>query len=273
MSFSDGDAAATSKQKRSSGVPYFLMTGLDETPQDLAANASGSFAVSEMQIAGDKMCRNVSAEDPTCARVVLSGNFVDLTATNSSEADVGLQFLYSKHPDMKAWGKPGAGVHAFHVWKLVIQSIFVLDFYGGSKPITVEEYYDADPTSHLADPTAAAGPGLVGCGGHEENHVMMYYGNASACTEGNRAFNHHLLKDGEQFAGCLDHYAGIPFFQSERSCALGSRAVSGLLSGPNLAGCTRSRSQLEPRYYPTFKSHEQCVEALPQLNAWLGRHQ
>ena len=43
--------------------------------------------------------------------------------------------------------RPGAGDHDFHIWKLVIKSIFFLDYYGGMVPITVDEYFAADPNA------------------------------------------------------------------------------------------------------------------------------
>lgn len=146
QSFSDGIANSTDPKKQSTGVPYFFMTGLDETPQDLAANPNASFAVTEAQITGDATCAKTDTEDPTCARIVLTGQFVDVTKTGTPEENqFALQALYSKHPSMKGWGAPGAGDHAFHIWKLHIESIFFLDFYGGSKPLTPQKYLAASP--------------------------------------------------------------------------------------------------------------------------------
>ena len=46
---------------------------------------------------------------------------------------------------MEEWGAPGKGDHDFHIWKLKIESIFFLDFYGGGSPLTVKEYLAAKP--------------------------------------------------------------------------------------------------------------------------------
>ena len=122
------------------------MTGLDETPQDLALNPRGAFSISESQISGDPTCQKTDTEDPTCARISFSGKFIDVTKTGTpAEQQFALQALYSRHPSMVGWGAPGQGDHAFHVWKLDIDSIFFLDFYGGSKPLTPEKYFAADP--------------------------------------------------------------------------------------------------------------------------------
>ena len=37
----------------------------------------------------------------------------------------------------------GTGDHDFHVYKLNITSIFFLDFYGGSAPLTPKKYFAA----------------------------------------------------------------------------------------------------------------------------------
>ena len=146
QSFSDGIANATEPHLRSTGTPYFYMTGLDETPQDLGSNPNGSLAITEAQISSDSICRRVDTEDPTCARIVLTGTFIDVTVSGTSHENAyALQALYSKHPEMKNWGAPGKGDHNFHIWKLNIQSIFFLDFYGGSSSFTVQEYLDANP--------------------------------------------------------------------------------------------------------------------------------
>ena len=85
-------------------------------------------------------------EDPVCARISLTGKFVDVTANGTkAEADFGLKALYSRHPEFPSFGPPGTGDHDFHVWKLVIKSIFILDFYGGATPVTPSEYYNASP--------------------------------------------------------------------------------------------------------------------------------
>ena len=146
QSFSDGIANSTNPKERSTGIPYFFMTGLDETPQDLMLNPRGAFSISESQINGDPTCQKTDTEDPTCARISFSGRFVDVTSTGSDEENAfALQALLSKHPSMAGWGKPGKGDHDFHIWKLDIESIFFLAFYGGSAPMTPAKYFAAGP--------------------------------------------------------------------------------------------------------------------------------
>ena len=69
QSFSDGIYNSSNPQQQSTGIPYFFMTGLDETPQDLKLNPRGAFSISESQISGDPTCQKTDTEDPTCARI------------------------------------------------------------------------------------------------------------------------------------------------------------------------------------------------------------
>ena len=119
------------------------------------------------------------ASDPTCARISFSGSYEDLSAEGkTAEASFAYRALLSKHPQMEEWGKPGAGSHGFHLFKLNIDTIFFLDNYvqyapkntalryaaaagltmlcsavccvlacaqGGASPLTAEEYFAAQP--------------------------------------------------------------------------------------------------------------------------------
>ena len=70
------------------------------------------------------------ASDPTCARISFSGSYEDLSAEGkTAEASFAYRALLSKHPQMEEWGKPGAGSHGFHLFKLNIDTIFFLDNY------------------------------------------------------------------------------------------------------------------------------------------------
>ena len=64
QSFSDGIKNSTDPKEQSTGTPYFFMTGLDETPQDLALNPRGAFSISESQINGDPTCQKTDTEEP-----------------------------------------------------------------------------------------------------------------------------------------------------------------------------------------------------------------
>ncbi|KAL3675081.1 hypothetical protein R1sor_025029 [Riccia sorocarpa] len=126
-SFSDGP------EGNATGTPYFYLSRMDPTPLDIEADPRCSLCLSEAPIG---TCGTKDAENPTCARLTLSGKMVEL----SKEGDEGryaLEALYSKHPEMKAWPKD----HDWRIYKLQIDNIFLVDYFGGAKRITVEEYY------------------------------------------------------------------------------------------------------------------------------------
>lgn len=58
VSFADGIAGSADPASASTGVPYFLMTYLDETPQDIAKDPQGSFSITEGQLF-DMICNKV----------------------------------------------------------------------------------------------------------------------------------------------------------------------------------------------------------------------
>ena len=126
----------------STGVPYFYLTSLDATAQDLTSNPSCSFSVTEATFTDSLGCQDkgASAEDPTCVRVTLSGRMI-LAVKGSPQEEFGRQALFSKHPVMSEWP---AG-HDWGVYFLNISNVFVLDFYGGAVAVSPAEYIAAKP--------------------------------------------------------------------------------------------------------------------------------
>jgi hypothetical protein len=57
--------------------------------------------------------------------------------TDQQELDFAALALFSKHPEMPDWPK----WHKWIFYKLDIVNIYLLDNYGGAKPVTVSEYY------------------------------------------------------------------------------------------------------------------------------------
>ncbi|KAG0466842.1 hypothetical protein HPP92_018422 [Vanilla planifolia] len=60
-----------------------------------------------------------------------------LVDNHSVEAEFAQNALFAKHPDMKGWPKN----HNFEIFKLDIENLFLLDWYGGPKPLTPKEYF------------------------------------------------------------------------------------------------------------------------------------
>jgi hypothetical protein len=66
-------------------------------------------------------------ENPTCARVVFSGKFVDVTDPN--ELAFAMEALFERHPTMVDWPAD----HSWKVHKIIISDIWLIDIYGGGK--------------------------------------------------------------------------------------------------------------------------------------------
>lgn len=59
-----------------------------------------------------------------------------------SEASYAVDLLASRHPAIKSW----PANHGFKPYELTIQSLNLLDFYGGMKHVQVDDYFSADLT-------------------------------------------------------------------------------------------------------------------------------
>ncbi|XP_024975479.1 protein CREG1 [Cynara cardunculus var. scolymus] len=126
VSFSDG------LPKEGSGIPYFYLTSLDPTAQYAMKDHRSSFTISEYQLG---TCGKVDPENPTCAKITLTGK-LNLLDAKSEEAVTAKKSLFAKHAEMEGWPED----HSFQVYKLDIKDIFMINFYGGPKPLTVDQY-------------------------------------------------------------------------------------------------------------------------------------
>ncbi|KAF9623350.1 hypothetical protein IFM89_000839 [Coptis chinensis] len=126
VSFSDG------LPDKGLGVPYFYMSTLDPTPRNALKDERASFAVSEVPIGS---CGKADPENPTCSKLTLTGK-LKLVSRNTKEAESAASALFSKHPEMKDWPKD----HEFEIYRLDIEDIFLIDWFGGRKPITLAQY-------------------------------------------------------------------------------------------------------------------------------------
>lgn len=125
-SYSDGPDG------NSTGVPYFYLSALDPTPRDVAVIPYASLTVSEAPLG---TCGSTDVENPTCAKITLSGQMY-LVVEDTEESDFAALALFSKHPEMEDWPKD----HNFKFYGLKIQDIFLIDWYGGAKTLSVDEY-------------------------------------------------------------------------------------------------------------------------------------
>lgn len=131
------------------GVPYFFVSALDASIVDINASSRVSFSMTEAQLSGNNSVADCTIgdgigdpENPTCARLVLSGNFVALDE-KSIEGKMAKKALLARHPSFQ-WYPKG---HDFFVAKLDLYGIWLLDFYGGAANIAPVDYYAANLTS------------------------------------------------------------------------------------------------------------------------------
>ncbi|KAB1223067.1 Protein CREG1 [Morella rubra] len=126
VSFSDGLPG------NGSGIPYFYLTTLDPTARNAMEDERASFTISEYPVG---TCGKKDPENPTCAKITLTGK-LKLVDENSEVAEFAKKALFSKHVEMKDWPKD----HDFHFFKLEIENIFLIDWFGGPKPLTLDQY-------------------------------------------------------------------------------------------------------------------------------------
>ncbi|XP_058753072.1 uncharacterized protein LOC131626256 [Vicia villosa] len=126
VSYSDG------VPNQGSGIPYFYLTTLDPTARNALKDERASFTVSEYPLG---TCGKVDPMNPTCSKITLTGK-LKLVDEKSEEAEFARNALFSKHSEMIDWPKD----HNFKVYKLKIENIFLINWFGGPKPLTVEDY-------------------------------------------------------------------------------------------------------------------------------------
>ncbi|XP_061959643.1 uncharacterized protein LOC133680619 isoform X2 [Populus nigra] len=126
VSFSDGLPG------EGSGIPYFYLTTLDPTAKNALQDQRSSFTISEYPLG---TCGKKDPENPSCAKITLTGK-LKVLKENSKEAELAKSALFAKHPEMRGWPKG----HNFQFFKLDIEDIFLINWFGGPKPLTVDQY-------------------------------------------------------------------------------------------------------------------------------------
>lgn len=123
------------------GVPVFYTSPLDASSKDIAVNNNVSLGLSEAQLGlcGEDGTDDVpDPESPLCARLVLSGRFMNVSS--SDRAAVVTQ-LFTQHPEMKNWP---AG-HDWMVSYLQLEQIWLIDIFGGASIVPPETYWAWKP--------------------------------------------------------------------------------------------------------------------------------
>jgi len=131
VSFSDG------RPDSPSGRLFFYLTPMDELLHNLHHSPSAAFTVTEAQRL-PQGCGATDPEDPTCAKATFLGT---VAAVPEPDLDLSRQALFSRHPAMASWPEG----HGFACYELHVAEVHLLDYYGGMKVISSQEYYGASP--------------------------------------------------------------------------------------------------------------------------------
>ncbi|KAG1327029.1 protein CREG1 [Cocos nucifera] len=140
VSFSDGPPGD------GHGIPYFYLTTLDPTARDALKDERSSFTLSEFPLG---TCGETDPENPTCAKLTLTGK-LKLVDSQSTEAEFAQLALFSKHAEMKDWPED----HHFQIFKLDIEDIFLIDWFGGRKPLSPAQYLNPEKNRLLLESQA-----------------------------------------------------------------------------------------------------------------------
>ncbi|XP_064550215.1 protein CREG1 [Drosophila montana] len=119
----------------STGVIRFLLVDLDFTGPDWQKNNKVTFMFTDEQTL---KCKNANMDpmEPTCARVIISGQVKKLPDHDPSYKPA-LNIFIKRHPAAANW----INEHNFYLCELNIRNIFVLDFYGGPHQVNATDYY------------------------------------------------------------------------------------------------------------------------------------
>lgn len=126
------------KDAKSTGEVYFYLTMKDFTAQDLSKkNTLTALFSMDQSLYCSK--RNIDPMEPTCARLMISGEALRIPK-NTEEYEFATAAMLSHHPASANW----VSVHDFFLCKLSISSICILDWYGGPHFVTPEDYFSAE---------------------------------------------------------------------------------------------------------------------------------
>ena len=98
-------------------------------------------ALAEKASSSGKACNGLDAGNPLCGRVVLRGKAVPLTDTKTAQ-----QIFATRHP-LAPWLATGGAHTGGTYFTIELETVSILDFFGGSRPVDVQEYLSWDSTA------------------------------------------------------------------------------------------------------------------------------
>jgi hypothetical protein len=152
MAFGNPISVADGPDDNATGVPYMLISKLDTSAEDLRKNdtCTLTFSQAEVNCASHGITGSWDPEDPRCTRLALTGRMVGVR--DGTEKVFAEKALIAKHPVMKEW----LGLGDFHVVKMDIETIFIIDMFGGANYLTPLEYFNADMAKETSKTDSAA---------------------------------------------------------------------------------------------------------------------
>jgi len=132
--------------KSSTGLPVLYLPSDDPSGQDIERDSHATISMSEAALTermgsakGDR-CGGMDPEDPTCARITLSGRL--RTLSEPAEISKAQQSMRTRHP-LAPW------LANVSYYTVELESIDFLDFYGGPANLSLSEYLAASPEEYL----------------------------------------------------------------------------------------------------------------------------
>lgn len=126
----------------STGILYFYDSEMDTSMEDIAADNRVALSLSAASLNHCPPTKHTDPENPTCARVVLSGRFVKVEDEN--ERQMAQASLFARHPIMPRWPEE----HGWGVYKINLEEVWLIDIYGGAKSVDINEYLAVDWQPH-----------------------------------------------------------------------------------------------------------------------------
>ena len=136
---------ADGMKANSTGLPVLYLPTPDPTAKDVAADARVSLSFSEAALPAlltpgvGTPCAGTDAEDPTCARITLIGSLKKLDGVEATKAAYDLGVRHPLAPWLASGGAHTGGAY----FRIELERVVFLDYYGGPAHLSVEEYLAA----------------------------------------------------------------------------------------------------------------------------------
>jgi hypothetical protein len=131
-------------------MPIVYVPTPDPTHIDLQADSRATISFTEAALGersqGGTCDGGMDAEDPTCARLVLSGR---MRALNGTEMELAKVSLAARHP-LAPWLAGGGAHTGGNYFTMELDSLTFFDYYGGPADVSVEQYLAAAPEERIA---------------------------------------------------------------------------------------------------------------------------